>query len=85
MVKDTYGNTSTLEFKIKKGLIREGESQNTETSYHDQQEFHPGFVNIFENENVQLILKPEALYDSFAFVYSVKKIISGTLILMFTR
>ncbi len=78
VVRDTYGNTSTLEFKIKKGLIREEESQKTEASYHDQQEFHPGFVNIFENENVQLILKPEALYDSFAFVYSGKKIISST-------
>ncbi len=78
VVRDTYGNTSTLEFKIKKGLIREEESQKTEASYHDQQEFHPGFVNIFENENVQLILKPEALYDSFAFVYSDKKIISST-------
>jgi Peptidase family M23 len=77
VVKDTYGNTSRLEFKIKKGLIRKEGSQKTEASYHDRQEFHPGFVNIFENENVQLILKPEALYDSFAFVYSDKKVISS--------
>jgi murein DD-endopeptidase MepM/ murein hydrolase activator NlpD len=78
VVKDTYGNTSTLEFKIKKGLIRENGSEGQQASYHDQQEFHPGFVNIFENETVQLILKPEALYDSFAFVHSARKVVSET-------
>ncbi|HEY5407881.1 MAG TPA: M23 family metallopeptidase [Ginsengibacter sp.] len=74
VVKDTYGNTSTLNFKIKKGLIHENGLEKEAASYHDQQEFHPGFVNIFENENVQLILKPEALYDSFAFVHSTKSV-----------
>ena len=77
VVKDTYGNTSTLEFKIKKGLIKENGSGSEEASYHDQQEFHPGFVNIFENENVQLILKPGALYDSFAFVHSARSDVSA--------
>ena len=77
VVKDTYGNTSTLEFKIKKGLIQEKGLEKDAASYHDQQEFHPGFVNIFESEDVQLILKPEALYDSFAFVHSTKNIISS--------
>ena len=72
IVKDTYGNTSTLGFKIKKGVIYENGLEKEAASYHDEQEFHPGFVNIFENENVQLILKPEALYDSFAFVHSTK-------------
>ncbi len=76
VVKDTYGNTSTLEFKIKKGLIHENGLAKETASYHDEQEFHPGFVNIFENENVQLILKPEALYDSFAFVHSTKAVSS---------
>ena len=72
VVRDTYGNTSTLDFKIKKGLIDAGESEKETASYYDEQEFHPGFVNIFENENVQLVLKPEALYDSFAFAHSTK-------------
>ncbi|MGH2646031.1 MAG: M23 family metallopeptidase, partial [Ginsengibacter sp.] len=75
-VKDTYGNTSTLEFKIKKGLIREG-AGNEQVSYRKVQEFHPGFINIFENENVQLMLPVEALYDSFAFVHSVTKTVSS--------
>ncbi|MDQ2863353.1 MAG: M23 family metallopeptidase, partial [Bacteroidota bacterium] len=71
VVKDPAGNASTLEFKIKKGLIHEAADESA--SYQDKQEFHPGFVNIYENENVQLILKPEALYDSFAFVHSDRK------------
>lgn len=72
VVKDTYGNTSTLGFKIKKGLVHANGLEKEPASYHDEQEFHPGFVNIFENENVQLVLKPEALYDSFTFVHSTK-------------
>ncbi|HZW69278.1 MAG TPA: M23 family metallopeptidase [Hanamia sp.] len=72
VVKDTYGNTSVLAFKIKKGLIHKKGLAKEVASYHDEQEFQPGFVNIFENENVQLVLKPEALYDSFAFVHSTK-------------
>jgi len=76
VVKDTYGNTSTLEFKIKKGTIHEKDSDYAD-SYQNRQEFHPGFVNIFESKNVQLILKPEALYDSFAFVHSSKNVISS--------
>ena len=72
VVNDTYGNTSTLEFKIKKGLIHETGLAKNAVSYHDQQEFYPGFVNIFESENLQLILKPEAIYDSFTFVQSSK-------------
>ncbi len=78
IVKDTYGNTSTLEFKIRKGLIIEKGLQRDSSEFYSRQEFLPGFVNIFENEDVQLILKPEDLYDSFAFVYS-KKIISSAM------
>jgi len=76
VVKDAYGNTSTLEFKIKKGLVQENGLQKDAASLYNQQEFHPGFVNIFESENVQLILQPEDLYDSFAFVHSKKTVAS---------
>ena len=76
VVKDAYGNTSTLEFKIKRGLIQEKGLEKVATSYQHQREFYPGFVNIFESENVQLILRPESLYDSFAFVHSSKNVVS---------
>ena len=39
-----------------------------------EREFHPGFVNIFESEDLQLILNAGAIYDSFAFVYSTKTV-----------
>ncbi len=72
VVKDTYGNTSILNFKIKKGLIRENGNVYDSASYHQQKEFHPGFVNIFESDDLQLIVGPEDLYDSFSFVQSKK-------------
>jgi hypothetical protein len=72
VVKDPAGNTSVLEFKIKKGLIIEKGLQKINASYFEQKEFHPGFVNIFENESLQVILSPQALYDSVAFSYSEK-------------
>lgn len=70
IVKDPNGNTSTLEFKIKKGEVQG--TAPVDPSYRSQQEFHPGFVNIFESEDLQLILKPTAIYDSFAFVHAKK-------------
>ena len=72
VVKDAYGNTSTLNFKIKKGIIKENGYQVDPVSYHQQTEFHPGFVNIFESEDLEIILKPGDLYDSVSFVQSKK-------------
>jgi hypothetical protein len=70
VVKDPYRNTSILNFKIKKGIDREREVTKDAASIYNKQEFHPGFVNIFDGEDLQLILKPEDLYDSFAFVHT---------------
>ena len=71
VVRDPNGNASTLQFKIRKGLIHETDPSE-DAGYRDQKEFHPGFVNIFESDNLQLILNPEALYDSFALIHSEK-------------
>ncbi|HVZ97926.1 MAG TPA: M23 family metallopeptidase [Chitinophagaceae bacterium] len=67
VVKDPNGNTSILSFKIKRGVVKD---ISKDPSENDPLEFRPGNVNIFENENVQLVTTPEALYDSFAFKYS---------------
>lgn len=72
VVKDPNGNASHLEFKIKKGLIVETGLQKDSSSYFQRKEFHPGFVNIFESDNMQLYLSPQALYDSVAFTHSEK-------------
>jgi len=71
VVKDARNNSSVLQFKIKKGLIVEtGKPDNIE---YQKKEFQPGFVNVFENENVQAYLPVGTLYDSVAFSYSEKK------------
>jgi len=70
VVKDPRGNASKLEFKIKKGLIVENGLQKDPPSYFEQKEFHPGYVNIFENEDLQVVLSANALYDSVAFTHS---------------
>ncbi|MDQ6762568.1 MAG: M23 family metallopeptidase, partial [Bacteroidota bacterium] len=62
VVKDTYGNTSNLNFKIKKGIIRESANLADPASYYQKNEFHPWFVNVFESEDLQLILGPGDLY-----------------------
>ena len=50
-----------LKFKVKKGDYRKRLSKRARLLIMSKQEFHPGFVNIFESENVQLILKSEGL------------------------
>lgn len=66
-VKDTYGNTSVLQFLIKRGFINENRpKQNFE------QKFSPGFVNIFERDDIQVILGEKDLYDTVNFMYAKK-------------
>jgi hypothetical protein len=70
IVKDPKGNSSQLQFKIKKGLIVEKGTEKVEPSAFDQKEFQPGFVNVFENDDLQVILDAKALYDSVDFSHS---------------
>lgn len=70
VVKDPNGNTSILEFKIKKSLVTQ--NTNPKKISKDQKEFLPGFVNVFENEDIQLYLPAASLYDSVAFSHSTK-------------
>ena len=68
-VKDAYGNTSLLQFAIKRGQINESKyNQNTSS----EQKFTPGYVNVFERDDIQVILGEKDLYDSINFVYSKK-------------
>ena len=73
-VKDANGNTSNLNFKIKKGLIRENANADLKDIY-KKLEFHPGFVNVFEDDDLQVFLTPEALYDSVTFTHSKKAMV----------
>jgi hypothetical protein len=72
VVKDAYNNASILEFQIKAGVIKSHSTSQESSSYFERATFHPGYMNVFETNNVQLLLDENALYDSVRFVYSKK-------------
>ena len=67
-VKDAYDNISVLQFQVKRGLINENKYKQDLS----EQKFSPGFVNVFEREDIQVILGEKDLYDSINFVYAKK-------------
>lgn len=69
-VKDANGNMSVLKFGIKRGAEQEKQSAADTTLTHQQKEFHPGFINIFENAKLHFFLPEISLYDSFSFKYN---------------
>ncbi len=70
-VKDANGNTSVLEFTVKRGPIKEKYPYDS-ASENSHKKFIPGYVNIFERENIQVILGADDLYDSINFSYAKK-------------
>ena len=68
-VKDAYGNLSVLRFAVKRGSVNENKYKQNFTS---EQKFTPGFINIFERDDIQVILGEKELYDSINFMYSKK-------------
>ncbi len=72
VVKDTYGNASVLQFEIRRGIIKESTGLKHTDSYSQETEFYPGFVNVFDKDDIQLILGENELYDSIRFAYTKK-------------
>ena len=72
VVKDPYNNASVLQFRVKRGIIKKQEPEQDSLSYFQQTAFHPGFVNVFEKDDIQLVLGENDLYDSIRFAYSKK-------------
>lgn len=68
---DPNGNTSNIKFTI----TSTGNS-NTRPSVSGPV-FHPGFVNVFENNDVQFYLDEKTVYDSFHFKYSKTVDVTG--------
>lgn len=64
-VKDAYGNLSVLQFEVSRGHINDKYKQDRSV-----QKFSPGFVNVFEREDIQVVLGENDLYDSINFVYA---------------
>lgn len=66
VIKDAAGNASEIDFKIK----RNNSPFSINNSVPDQEEnFEPGSVNIFESDDIQVVLDDKALYDSLRFTY----------------
>lgn len=67
VINDANANASEIQFKIK----RNNAPFNIDRSEPDQQEnFEPGAVNIFERDDIQIVLDEKALYDSLRFTYT---------------
>ena len=65
-VGDTNDNTSILEFDVVMNSIIE-KNDNDETD--KATSFHPGFINVFDNNKVKFFLPEGAIYDSFNLKY----------------
>lgn len=62
-VKDANGNTSILNFDVKRGTIHEEPIKTGKVLY-------PGFVNVFENSAISFYLPENDLYDSVHLIYN---------------
>lgn len=75
VVKDSYSNTSVLQFSVKRGPATTKNNNRIKTDPPPSsmiKNFHPGFINIFERDDIQLVLGETDLYDSINFNYSKK-------------
>lgn len=68
-VQDANGNTSLLQFDIQKRGFNEIKKTETIAAADQQKEFRPGFINVFENNQVRFYLPENALYDSIRFTF----------------
>lgn len=69
-VKDAAGNSSLLKFDLRQAPGQQQISEADPLAFYTQKEFHPGFVNVFENSKISFYLPENALYDSIRFKYN---------------
>lgn len=69
-VTDAYGNSSVLQFEIKRSNTTPGKIANTYQPSPGGQVFKPGYINLFENANISFYLPENALYDSIHFIFN---------------
>lgn len=70
VVKDAFGNTSVLQFNVQRNSKVRETSVKDSATFFQQNAFHPGYVNIFENATMRFYLPPNCLYDSIRFLYN---------------
>ncbi len=69
-VKDVNGNTSFVLFNVQRDKNFAEPTTKGSATYFQQQVFHPGSINIFENNSISFYLPENCLYDSMHFLYS---------------
>ncbi|MEJ7588647.1 MAG: M23 family metallopeptidase [Ferruginibacter sp.] len=69
VVKDAAGNTSVLQFRVQLAPAAQSNVQ-LEAPPPLADEFHPGFINVFENSHISFYLPEDALYDAIRFRYN---------------
>ncbi|HTB52709.1 MAG TPA: M23 family metallopeptidase [Ferruginibacter sp.] len=70
-VMDAYGNTSYVKFDVRSNIPYKPKT--AADSIEDPNEFLPGCINVFENNNISFYLPEASLYDSIRFKYNVLK------------
>ena len=66
IVKDAKGNSSPVDLSLKRNPnLNYTAKESNRLSPSD--EFHPGFINVFDNNNVRFFLSGNQVYDSFRF------------------
>lgn len=69
-VKDANGNLAELKFAVQRGAAAAKAAYNDSSALYQSKVFHPGFVNVFENDKVSFFLAENQLYDSIRFKYT---------------
>jgi murein DD-endopeptidase MepM/ murein hydrolase activator NlpD len=69
-VNDANGNTSLLKFAIRRGPAVAAKQVMDSSAFFKQKIFHPGYINLFENNSISFYLPENALYDSIRFRYN---------------
>jgi len=69
-VQDVEGNTSVLTFNVQRNGASPPDNPAGSAATRQQMEFHPGFINVFENSDISFYLPENALYDSIRFSYN---------------
>lgn len=69
-VKDANGNKAVLLFNIQLAVNFTPPQSDESLTYSQQQSFHPGHINIYENSKISFYLPANCLYDSIRFNYN---------------
>jgi hypothetical protein len=68
-VIDAYGNTSYVKFNVRSTVA--AKEKNDSLVYENPNEFLPGCLNVFENNDIAFYLTEQSLYDSIRFKLNV--------------